>query len=179
MSTLHRAVFLDRDGVIIRAVIQDGRPYAARSMKEMEILPGVAEAMSALRQADFRIVVVTNQPDVATGLVQREVVETMHEALCRQLPIDDIKVCYHIDADGCFCRKPKPGMLVEAAQQWSLDMQRSFMVGDRWRDIAAGTAAGCKTILVESGYNERAAESPDFVVDSLLEASRLILAQNL
>jgi len=173
---VHRAVFLDRDGVINCAVVREGRPFAPTSVGDVEWLPGVAEAIEALRRADFRIIVVTNQPDVATGLLRRETVEAIHARMRATFPIDDIKVCYHADQDGCPCRKPKPGLLFEAATQWSLDLSQSVMVGDRWRDIEAGKAAGCKTILVRAGYAERQAEHPDAVVASLLEASRVILS---
>ena len=171
-----RAVFLDRDGVINRAVIKQGRPYPPPSVKDLEFLPRVKEAVEKLKRADFRLIVVTNQPDVATGLQHREVVEAMHAKICRELPIDDIKVCYHNDEDECSCRKPNPGMLLEAAEEWSLDLQRSFIVGDRWRDIEAGQAAGCKTILIRYQYDERQPDKPDALVDSLLEASELILS---
>ena len=178
-DVMARAVFLDRDGVINRAVVREGRPFAPTSMHEVEFLPGVAEALEALRRADFRIIVVTNQPDVATGLQRRETVEAIHARMRATFPIDDIKVCYHADQDGCPCRKPKPGLLVEAARQGSLDLTRSVMVGDRWRDIEAGKAAGCKTILVGGGYAERPAEGPDAVVASLREASRVIVSNGL
>jgi D-glycero-D-manno-heptose 1,7-bisphosphate phosphatase len=171
-----RAVFLDRDGVINRAVVREGRPYPPASVAELEYLPRVAEALEKLRRAGFRLIIVTNQPDVATGLQQRAVVETMHEQIHRELQVDDIKVCYHIDQDHCSCRKPAPGMLLQAASTWSIDLADSYMIGDRWRDVAAGKAAGCTTILVRSDYNEQQAQDPDAIVESLLEASELILA---
>lgn len=173
---MNRAVFLDRDGVINRVVLRDGRPYPPSSVETLEFLPGAAGAINSLHRAGFRIIVVTNQPDVATGLQRRETVEAIHKRIRRLFPIDDIKVCYHIDQDRCTCRKPKPGMLIEAAKEWRLNLNQSFMVGDRWRDIAAGQAAGCKTILIDGGYAEREAKNPDAVVDSLLEASALILS---
>lgn len=171
-----RAVFLDRDGVINRALVRGGRPYAPTSVREVEFLSGAAEAIEALHRAGFRIIVVTNQPDVATGLLRRETVEAIHAQMRASFPIDDIKACYHAELDGCSCRKPKAGLLFEAATQWSLDLTQSVMVGDRWLDIEAGKAAGCKTILVRGGYAERQAECPDAIVASLLEASRLIVS---
>jgi D-glycero-D-manno-heptose 1,7-bisphosphate phosphatase len=176
---MNRAVFLDRDGTINAAVIRAGRPFPPSSLEELQILPGVADALGALRAAGLCLIVVTNQPDVATGVQRREVVEQMHERLRRELPIDDIKVCYHADADGCSCRKPKPGMLLEAADEWSLDLPGSFLVGDRWRDVEAGRAAGCKTILIHYGYAERRAEHPDAVVGSLPQAGAIILSGTL
>ena len=102
--------------------------------------------------------------------------ESIHDQIRHQIGVDDIKVCYHIDQDACKCRKPKPGLLLDAATEWSLDLKESFIVGDRWRDIGAGHAAGCKTILIRCDYDEQPADSPDAIVDSLYEASRLILS---
>ena len=170
------AVFLDRDGVINRAFVRDGKPYPPDGPEDLELLPGVVEAAETLRAAGFALVVVTNQPDVATGRQRREVVETMHERIRALVPIDAIKVCYHTDADDCSCRKPRPGMLLEAAAERSLDLSRSFMVGDRWRDVGAGSAAGCRTILVGDGYGERFPVSPDAVASSLREVAGLILS---
>ena len=172
---MKRAVFLDRDGVINRAVLRNGKPYPPASLDEFEFLPGVERAILALREAGFLIIVVTNQPDVATGIQRWEVVEAMHDKLRATGLLDDIRACYHTDADDCDCRKPKPGMLIEAAREWHIDLAHSFMVGDRWRDVAAGKAAGCFTFFIDYEYKERHAENPDAVVTSLEEASRLIL----
>ena len=172
-----RAVFLDRDGVLNRVVVHNGRPYPPSSLDELEILPRVAEALRDLKAAGFRLIVATNQPDVGKGLQRRDVVEACHARLCQMLPIDAIQVCYHVDADACPCRKPRPGMLLEAARRWNIDLTRSYMVGDRWRDVGAGRAAGCRTIWVQSDYDEQPPEAPDAVVASLWEASRLILSE--
>src|SRR6266850_5016022 len=114
---LRRAVFLDRDGVITRSIVRDGRPYAPTRFEDLEILPGVADALARLRAAGFLNIVVTNQPDVANRKTPRAVVERMHARLVQELPIDAVKVCFHDDTDNCACRKPKPGMLLEAAQE--------------------------------------------------------------
>ena len=173
---MNRAVFVDRDGVINRAVVRNGKPYPPATVEEFELLPGVESTMRKLRSAGFIVIVVTNQPDVATGVQKREVVEEMHERLRSLELCDDVQVCYHVDADECDCRKPKPGMILEAAKKWQVDTRKSFMVGDRWRDVAAGKAAGCYTFLVKSDYDERQAESPDAVVASLEDAGNAILA---
>jgi D-glycero-D-manno-heptose 1,7-bisphosphate phosphatase len=170
------AVFLDRDGVINRAVVSNGKPYPPASLEAFELLPGVVEAVAALRAAGFLIIVATNQPDVATGKQRLEVVEAMHDRLRRELAVDDIRVCCHVDADGCACRKPRPGMLLEAARQWDIALEASVMVGDRWRDIEAGRAAGCRTVFIDYGYAEPRPEAPDVIVDSLAAASRWILS---
>lgn len=176
---MNRAVFLDRDGVINRAVVRGGKPYPPQRFADVELLAGVPEALRSLHDAGFRVIVVTNQPDVGAGRQARETVEEIHAHLRAMLAVDDIKVCYHTDADGCACRKPKPGMLLAAAKQWGIDLAASVMVGDRWRDVEAGKAAGCRTILIVHGYDERAAEGFDAAVSSLLEASRLILSGHL
>ena len=169
-----RAVFLDRDGVINRAYVRDGVSRPPASPDALEILPGVAEALARLRRAGFRLIVVTNQPDVARGTQTRETVEVMHARLLAALPLDEIRVCYHDDADGCSCRKPKTGLLTQGAP---VEMRASFMVGDRWRDIEAGRAAGCVTVLVESGGNEALRHEPDARAGSLAEAADWILSR--
>ncbi len=174
---MRQAVFLDRDGVINRAVVRDGKPYPPATLDDFLLLPGVEQAIQALREAGFLIIVVTNQPDVTTGLQRREVVESMHARLRDAGLCDDIKVCYHTESDGCECRKPKPGMLLDAASEWNIDLARSFMVGDRWRDVGAGKAAGCFTFFIDHKYAERQPEMPGAVVESLAEASSLILRE--
>lgn len=181
MNLLHnnvkRAVFLDRDGVINRAVVRDGKPYPPATLEEFEFLPGVERTMRSLRVAGYLVIVVTNQPDVATGVQHRDVVEAMHGKLRAAELCDDIKVCYHTEASGCDCRKPKPGMLIEAAREWGIDLADSFLVGDRWRDVAAGKAAGCYTFFIDYKYREQRADNPDAVVASLEDAGRLILQE--
>jgi len=171
-----RAVFLDRDGVINRTFVRDGKPFPPTTLQELEVLPGVAEALHALKQHGYKLLVVTNQPDVARGKQSRQMVDAMHQALSARLPLDDILVCYHTDKDKCDCRKPMPGMLLEAAKKHNIDLAASFMVGDRWRDIEAGYNAGCKTILIDYGYSERSpAHAPDLRVGSLREAADWII----
>jgi D-glycero-D-manno-heptose 1,7-bisphosphate phosphatase len=172
---MRRAVFLDRDGVINRAFVRNGRPYAPTSLKEFEILPGVPESLRLLRKAGFVLVVATNQPDVNKGLTPKEVVESMHQKLLTEFEIDDIQVCYSTDAEKSYRRKPQPGMLTDAAATWNIDLKQSFMVGDRWRDIEAGQAAGCKTIFIDYHYDENHPVSPNYTVYSLAEATQIIL----
>ena len=173
------AVFLDRDGVLNAVVIRDGRPYPPDRLEDLVLLPGVREGLAALHGAGFKLIVVTNQPDVANDKTTRHEVERVHEWMQSELPLDEIRVCYHVDADDCPCRKPRPGMLVDAARVWNLNLPASFMIGDRWRDIDAGLAAGCQTIYVRSHYQERQAAGYVVAVDSLEEASQLILARNI
>jgi D-sedoheptulose 7-phosphate isomerase len=174
------AVFLDRDGVLNRAAVRDGRPLPPPALHHLEILPGTASALNELKEHGFPLYVITNQPDVARGNLTRAEVDAMNHKLASELPIDDIFVCYHDDADQCACRKPSPGLLFEAQRRHNIDLARSFVVGDRWRDIDAGHAAGCKTILIDYGYRERKpAQLPEAVVHSLREAADWIIQSTL
>jgi D-glycero-D-manno-heptose 1,7-bisphosphate phosphatase len=173
-----KAVFLDRDGVINRALERDGKPYPPTSLGELEILPGVPEACARLKAAGFLLVVATNQPDVGRGTLRQEVVDAIHAHLCRVLPIDRVEVCYHPGGQTvCDCRKPKPGMLLRAARELDIELSQSWMVGDRWRDIDCGHAAGCRTIFVDYGYAETLRAPPGFTCRSLLEATGIILQE--
>jgi D-glycero-D-manno-heptose 1,7-bisphosphate phosphatase len=170
------AVFFDRDGVLNEAIVRDGKPYPPNGIGDLRIVPGARRALERLANVVPLLFVVTNQPDVARGAQKRETVEAMHEELRRQLPIERIYTCYHDDTDGCTCRKPKPGSLLAAAAEFGLDLRTCYMVGDRWRDIDAGAAAGCTTILLDRGYDERSsAGQPDVVVRTLEEAVDEIL----
>jgi len=174
------AVFLDRDGVLNRAVVRDGKPFPPSGLEELEILPDVASSLLDLKAHGFALFVITNQPDVTRGAQTREVVESIHRALVSSLPIDDIFVCYHDDADDCACRKPKPGLLLEAQRKHNVDLSRSFVVGDRWRDIDAGHAAGCRTVLIDYGYPERKpVQPPEATVRSLRQAADWIISSSL
>ena len=171
-----RAVFLDRDGVINRASVREGKPFPPATADGLELLPGVLDAMARLKQEGFLLIVVTNQPDVGAGRQERAVVEAMHARLMTELPLDAIKVCYHVDEDGCACRKPRPGMLLEAIDEHRIDPALSALVGDRWRDIGAGQAAGCRSYFIDYGYREKRPEKPYVPVKSLLDAVTRIIA---
>jgi D-glycero-D-manno-heptose 1,7-bisphosphate phosphatase len=171
------AVFLDRDGVLNASVVRDGKPYPPATAAELAILPGVTAALEDLKRAGYVLLVVTNQPDVSRGTQSRAEVDAIHARLRAELPIDDIYSCFHDDDDDCGCRKPAPGMLHDGARDWDIDLAASFMVGDRWRDIDAGAAAGCRTIFVDRQYNERRPETFDARVTSMAEAAAWILSQ--
>lgn len=167
---LKRAVFLDRDGVINEAVVKNGKPFPPGSVEDLRILPGVRVALERLRQKNFLNLVVTNQPDVARGKTPRKTVEDIQRELAGRLALDGFYTCWHDDQDGCNCRKPMAGLLEQAAREHRVDLGRSYMVGDRWRDVAAGRAAGCRTIFLDYGYAEKKSDHPDFVCCSLKEA---------
>jgi D-glycero-D-manno-heptose 1,7-bisphosphate phosphatase len=176
-ESLRPAVFLDRDGVLNQVIVRDGVTHPPSSIAEFVLLPGVTEAVHRLHGAGFPLVVVTNQPDVARGKQRREAIEAIHARLRQELPLLDVLTCYHDSGDNCDCRKPKPGMLLDAAWRWRLDLKRSFLVGDRWSDVLAGQAVGCRTILVETPYSGHERCRPDHSVRDLTEAVQWILTQ--
>jgi D-glycero-D-manno-heptose 1,7-bisphosphate phosphatase len=171
------AVFLDRDGVLNEAFVRGGVPAPPRSLAEFRVLPDAAGACSDLKQAGFVLVVVTNQPDVARGTLDAAEVDRMHERLRSRVPLDEICVCVHDDADACACRKPQPGMLLDAAERLNLDLARSACVGDRWRDIEAARRAGVRAVYVERQYGEPAPVGADVAVANLAEAAAWIQRQ--
>ena len=171
------AVFLDRDGVLNEVVVRNGKPYPPRDLSELVIAYGARTALQDLKRAGFLLIVVTNQPDVARGKVDRADVYKINALLASNLPLDRVEVCEHDDRERCDCRKPKPGMLLRAQEELGLELANSFMVGDRWRDVEAGRRAGCRTILIGDGYGESFPSAPTIKLTSLLEAASWILRQ--
>jgi D-glycero-D-manno-heptose 1,7-bisphosphate phosphatase len=169
-----KAVFLDRDGVINKTMIRDGKARAPDFLEHFEYFDGVKEAIAALKNAGFLAIVVTNQPDVARGWQKKEIVEAMNAQVSRELLVDDLKVCFHVDEEQCLCRKPKAGMLIDAAKDWNIDLTSSYLVGDRDSDIEAGQTAGCISIRLGPGE-----VLPAIQLNSLLEAAQWILAKEL
>ena len=172
---MNRAVFLDRDGVINKSLFTDGLPEPPKNLKSLEILSGVETALKELKQKGFLLIVVTNQPDVSRGTTSIQEVRLINRFLSNRLPIDKFYVCAHDEKDFCACRKPKPGMLLDAAKRFQIDTKSSYLVGDRWRDIEAGQAVGCDCYFIDYGYPENPPQKPYKTVYSLLEASRYIL----
>jgi D-glycero-D-manno-heptose 1,7-bisphosphate phosphatase len=171
-----KAVFLDRDGVLNEAIERAGKPHAALRPADLKIYPEAAPALARLKAAGYLLIVVTNQPDVARGEQTREAVDEMNAHLRAALPVDDVLVCWHDDKDNCPCRKPKPGMILEGAARWGVDLAMSFMVGDRWRDIDSGANAGVRTVLIDRGWKERGPDhAPDVKVSGIAEAAEWIL----
>lgn len=169
-------VFLDRDGVINKVVMRKGNPFSPRNINEFEWTDGVKESIERLKEHNFLVVIVTNQPDIARGKMSRESLDAMTEMIYSSMLVDAIWICPHDDVDACSCRKPKPGMLLEAAKRWGIDRSRSFMIGDSWKDMEAGQAAGCTTILLDRAYNQGV--TCNHRLPSLKEAVGLILKLN-
>jgi D-glycero-D-manno-heptose 1,7-bisphosphate phosphatase len=176
-----RAVFLDRDGVLNRPIIRDRRPYPPVRLEDLTLYEDACESCARLKVAGFRLIVVTNQPDVGRGTLSRDTIEAIHESLRRDLPtIDSIEICYHAGArygEVCACRKPSPGMLLRAAAEFNLDLHSSYLVGDRWRDVDCARAASCRAIFIDRGYDEQLRQAPDFVAQTLTEAVDFVLRE--
>jgi len=170
---MKKAVFLDRDGVVNRLIARNGEFFSPRQLSDLHIVEDAENCLRRLQRAGFLNIVVTNQPEIARGLLNRETLDAIHRRLRAMLALDGILVCPHDDKDGCSCRKPKPGMLLAAADQWELDLAASFLIGDRGKDVAAGREAGCCTVLIDCPYNRDV--RPDQRVGSLTEAVQFIL----
>jgi len=170
-----RAVFLDRDGVLVEALVRDNRAFAPVALDEFRLEKDAALHVGRLAEAGLLPIVVTNQPEMARGLIAPAVLEEMHERLRKAVPLEDVFVCVHDAGEGCGCRKPKPGMLHAAAEKWDIDLARSFMVGDRGSDVEAGWAAGCYTVLIERPYSGSA--RPDARARDLASAVDVVLAR--
>lgn len=176
VGPVRRAAFLDRDGVLTRAFVRGGKPYPPRTLEEFDLLPGTADAVARLRDHGWLAIVVTNQPDLAAGTLTAAALAAIHARLAALVPVDAIVVCPHPSDAGCRCHKPQPGMLLDAAARFGIDLARSVMVGDRWRDVGAGRNAGCTSILIDRGYQEDGrGYVPDRTVADLPAAVRLIL----
>jgi len=169
------AVFLDRDGVLNKTFVHGGVTHPPQGLDDFEFLPGVPAATQRLVDRGWPLVVVTNQPDVARGTQSRAIVELQHQHLMKHLPLLEVLTCYHDSGDHCPCRKPQPGLLLEAARRWNLDLRRSVMVGDRWSDVVAGQAAGCTAVLVKTPYSAAERCHPDHCVNDLTEAAAWII----
>jgi len=175
-ARLRPAVFLDRDGVLNRVVMRDGKAASPRTVEELEIEPDAPATLAALKAAGYLLLVVTNQPDVRRGLMSGEALRALHARLAELLPVDDIAACLHDNADGCHCRKPKPGLVLDLAERHGVDLGRSWLIGDQDRDIACGKGANCRTILLEREYNSGIGSGADLIVERLSQSISAILS---
>jgi D-glycero-D-manno-heptose 1,7-bisphosphate phosphatase len=172
-----RAIFLDRDGVIVVPEFRDGRSFAPTNLGAFRLYDSASKCLNSLKEAGFLLVIVTNQPDVGKGVLSLGDLNEMHRRMRAALPIDDIQVCAHRREDACLCRKPGVGMLTTAATALGIALDRSYMIGDREGDIVAGRTAGCRTVFIDLEYaTEPKPKDADFVVRSLEEATDRILA---
>ena len=171
---MNKAIFLDRDGVINNIIVSNGLPLSPLKFEEFKILPGVRESISKLKKLNFFCILVTNQPDVSRGKIKKDTVIKMNEYLKKELSLNDVFACFHDDKDNCQCRKPKPGLILDATKKWNINLNKSYMIGDRWKDIDAGTVSGCKTIFIDNKYNESIKSKPNYVSKDLFNAVKII-----
>lgn len=169
-----KAIFLDRDGILNKVIIRRGKPSSPWNLKDFKLLSHIEKYLKTLNEIGFLNIVFTNQPDVKRGYLKIEDLEKMHQIIAEKLPIDEITFCPHDDKDNCSCRKPKPGLIFEAAKKWSIDLKNSFVIGDNWKDVVAGKNAGCKTILIKRSYNKNLKDSYDFEAKNLKDAVKII-----
>ncbi len=151
---MKRAVFLDRDGVLNKVAVIDGAPYGPRELAAFHLHEGVPDDVGRLKRAGFLTIVVTNQPDIARGKMAQTELDKMTAIIRSKVLVDDVVICSHDNDDACSCRKPKPGMLTQAAARHGVDLPSSYFVGDTWRDRDAGIAAGCTPVLIDTCYNQ-------------------------
>ena len=171
-----KAIYLDRDGVLIQTNVINGKPCAIGQISDLVFTSDVKEACCKLRTAGFLLIMVTNQPDIANGTANIKKVEEINANIQDVLSLDVVKMCVHGQKEGCLCRKPSPYMLIEAAKEFNVDLTESYMIGDRWSDIEAGKAAGCKTIHIQRNYGrDQDVYAPDFTAYCLSEAADWIL----
>lgn len=170
------AIFLDRDGVINPLIIRDGKRTSPRSLSEWQIFPDVAPSLHRLRDAGYLLLVITNQPEIARQQSDPRIVKEFHQDLLTKKMVNAVKMCPHDDADNCACRKPRPGMIVDYQKEMGVDLSRSFVIGDTWKDVLAGAAAGVRTILLRREYSGDA--QPDHEFSTLPEATDLVLSGN-
>ena len=173
--TPHRAVFFDRDGTLIQTAVVDGRPVAENDPSAIVFLEGAAQLCKTLIDHDILVFLITNQPDVARGKVAYEHVHEVNSIVRQRCSLTDAAVCIHDDSDGCSCRKPKPGMILDLAAKYQTDLKRSVVVGDRWRDVETGVNAGCETLLIDYEYDEPLSTPATWRVKSLKEAAVVLL----
>lgn len=171
---MNKALFLDRDGVLNKSVVVDGKPYPPKDLNSLELTDGIQDVLKRFKDHGFLLIVVTNQPDVSKGKTTKEKVEEINQYLANELNLDDVYTCFHDDQHNCNCRKPKPGMLHQANEKYNIDFNNSILVGDRWKDIKAGNEVGCRTIFIDYGYHESGECNPDYIIESPASILKII-----
>lgn len=169
-----KAIFLDRDGVINRSFVKAGKPLAPLFLKDFKIFSGVENALKNLKKKNFLLFVVTNQPDIKSGRLKLSTLKKMNKILIDQLNIDEVFVCVHDDNDFCICRKPKNYFLEYAIKKYSISRRKSFLIGDRKKDILAGLKSNLKTIFINKNYKEDKPTKYHFECNSLVESLKFI-----
>ncbi len=174
MVKVSKAIFFDRDGVLIEAPIdKKNKPLSVKQLNQIKICDGIKELCNKYRN-DYYLIMITNQPDFKRKNNTKKNIEEINFFLKKKLKLNDIFVCYS-DDDSCYNRKPNPGMLVDAQKKYNIDLKLSFFIGDRWRDIDAGKEIGCKTIFIDRMYNEKLNCKPDYTVKNINKIMEIIV----
>jgi D-glycero-D-manno-heptose 1,7-bisphosphate phosphatase len=172
---MNRAVFIDRDGIINKAIVVNRKPFSPVDIYEFKILPKAKKALKTFKKLNLMNIIITNQPDIKTGKQLSKDLDKIHNWMMINLDIDEILVCKHDDNDNCNCRKPKTGMIEQAVEKYQINISQSYLIGDRWKDIQCGQKAGCKeNFFVNYNYNETRPKMPYIVVKSLYECSQYL-----
>lgn len=171
---MEKAIFWDRDGVINEVTVLDGKPYSPRKFADFKLTEEIVNCLKKTKELKYKNIVVTNQPDINRGLMSIDELNKMHDLLIKELSIDEVNVCPHDNKDGCNCRKPAPGLIINSATKNNIDLSKSYVIGDTMRDIEAGRAAGCKTILLVRDYNALAIPRSEYTINKLYEIFSII-----
>ena len=175
----NKCVFLDRDGVINQPIIINKRPYSPRKIKEFIFTTDIKNLVTKVANLGYKVIVITNQPDIATGDLSESLLNHFHKRIINEMPIDDIFVCKHLSSDNCNCRKPNPGLIIKAVSKHKINLEKSYFIGDRWKDVDAANKVKCHTIFIDYGYTEKLKTIPKNCVTTLKEAFDIILKKEI
>lgn len=168
----NRAFFLDRDGVINKSLLKKGKPLAPREFKQFKIIKNVDKSLIFLKKQGFKNIIITNQPDIKKGLIKNSTSKRINKEIKKKLQIDDIFICKHTDEDNCNCRKPKTGLIKKAKKKWNIDLKKSYLIGDRWRDIFLANKLKINCFYIDKNYKERKPKKYNYKVKNLYAAIR-------
>ena len=174
---MKRGIFFERDGILNVACVEHQHQVSPLTLEEFRVNAAIAPLLSTLKAAGFLLIATTNQPGLSHGYLSRRELDRMHELLRCKLPLDDILVCPHDEIDRCPCHKPKPGLLVEAAFKWHLNLDRSYVVSEKWQDAEAARTIGCTSLLLNSpwigsGHHDFVLPDLEAIVDKIQQLQR-------
>jgi D-glycero-D-manno-heptose 1,7-bisphosphate phosphatase len=175
---MKQGIFIERDGILNRVRVERQHQVSPLTLEEFHVDKAMAPLLTKLKASGLVLIATTNQPGLSRGYQSRRELDRMHEMLRRELPLDDIMVCPHDEIDRCPCRKPKPGLLTEAGFKWHLDLDRSFVISDKWQDAEVARQAGCTSLLLKSpwvgeGHHDFVLPSLTAIVDKILSLREL------
>lgn len=178
---MKNGIFIERDGILNRAIVTGQNQASPLTLEQFQINDAAIPLLQDLKAAGFVLIATTNQPAVSRGTLSRRELDRMHDQLRKRFPLDDVLLCPHDESDECPCRKPEPGLFTEAAFKWHLDLERSFVISDKWQDARAARAVGCTSLLLKSpwignGHHDFVLASLDAIVAKILRLQARHLA---